>query len=369
MYAVAVSLAGVGFATALRQAMSRAVQWRSKILGVAPVVVGKAAQVLTGLRTTASTMIQNLTLKVKSVADSARGVLAWARQALSAARGAARGIANKLRSTLGSVGEAVLGLLSSLLAPARNALDRLLKAGSDVLLDGIRQVRVAAAGAVAFVKEQVGTVLDAALAIVVQLVREVVKVALEQARRAMDAVNQKVRAARAQLQAVGSVARAMLFAARSRAGNGIVTAIAVITTAMANGSRQLTTGRGRRAFRQYAKLWQMVVRGLRTRAKVRFASSMASVKLFERAGKEAIGASQAEARASYGATRTSLKDLETTAVNEAGGLGTSVGEAAKVATGAIDAAVTEGETLIREVAGEGEGDARELRGLINRSGQ
>ena len=242
MYAVAVSLAGVGFAAALRQAMSRAVQWRSKILGIAPVVVGKAAQVLTGLRTTASTMIQNITFKVKSVADAAKGVLAWARQALSAARGAARGIANKLRSTLGSVGEAVLSLLSSLLAPARNALDRLLKAGSDVLLDGMRQVRVAAAGAVAFVKEQVSLVLDAALAIVVQLVREVVKAALEQARRAMDAVNQKVRAARAQLQAVGAVARAMLFAARSRAGNGIVTAIAAITSAMANGSRQLDDG-------------------------------------------------------------------------------------------------------------------------------
>jgi hypothetical protein len=369
MVAAGVSLAGLGFATALRQAMSRAVQWRGKILGIAPTVVGKAARMLTNLRTTASTMIQNITLKVKSVADAAKGVLGWARQALGIARAAARGIANKLRSALGGVGEAVLRFLSSLVAPARTALDQLLKTGSDVLLDGIKQVRVAAASAVAFVKEEVGTVLEAALAKVVELVRRVVKAALERARRAMDVIYKKVGEARKQLLTVGRIARALLLAARSRASNGTGTAMALIVAAMANGYRQLTTGRGRRVLRQNWKMWLTVIRDLRRRAKSRFTTGKAIVKRFDGAGRAAIGAARAEARANYRATRASLKDLERTAANEASGLGSSVGEAAKIAAGAIDAAVTEGETLIREVAGEGDRDKHELQGLINRTGK
>ena len=168
--AVAVSLAATGFVNTLRVATSRAVQWRSKIMGFAPKIAGKAARMLTSLRTNASKAIQNVAFKVKSVADAAKGVLAWARRALGTARAAARAIGSKLRSVLGGAGEAVLKLLSGLLAPARKALSGLLKAGSEIVLDGIRRVRANAASAVAFVAEEVGTRLEAALGKVVDAV-------------------------------------------------------------------------------------------------------------------------------------------------------------------------------------------------------
>jgi hypothetical protein len=61
--------------------------------------------------------------------------------------------------------------------------------------------------------------------------------------------------------------------------------------------------------------------------------------------------------------------VETTAATEAGELRASVGEAATTASGAIDAAVTEAEALIQDVAGEGDRDARELQGLVGRVGK
>ena len=366
---VAVSLAAAGFANALRLTMSRAVQWRSKILGFAPKVVTKAARMLTGLRMTASKMIQNIVLKVKSVADAAKGVIAWARQALGLARAAVRGIGNKLRSALGGAGEAVLKLLSSLLDPARKALGGLLKAGSEILLDGIKRVRADAASAVAFVAEEVGTRLETALAKVVDLVRAVVKAAREQARRAMAVIAEKIRLIRNQLLSLTLIARSMLSAARARANEGTSAALAAIAAAIANGYPQLRSGRGRRAFRRFAKMWRLGVRRMRRRARSQLASGMAGVKLFQGIGKAVVGGARAEARANYQATRTSLTNAETIVAIEAGELGISVGVAAALAAGAIDAAVTEGETIIREIAGEGDGDARELQGLINRVGK
>ena len=366
---VAVSLAAAGFANALRLTMSRAVQWRSKILGFAPKVVTKAARMLTGLRMTASKMIQNIVLKVKSVADAAKGVIAWARQALGLARAAVRGIGNKLRSALGGAGEAVLKLLSSLLDPARKALGGLLKAGSEILLDGIKRVRADAASAVAFVAEEVGTRLETALAKVVDLVRAVVKAAREQARRAMAVIAEKIRLIRNQLLSLTLLARSMLSAARARASEGTSAALAAIAAAIANGYPQLRSGRGRRAFRRFAKMWRLGVRRMRRRARSQLASGMAGVKLFQGIGKAVVGGARAEARANYQATRTSLTNAETIVAIEAGELGISVGVAAALAAGAIDAAVTEGETIIREIAGEGDGDARELQGLINRVGK
>ena len=366
---VAVSLAAAGFANALRLTMSRAVQWRSKILGFAPKVVTKAARMLTGLRMTASKMIQNIVLKVKSVADAAKGVIAWARQALGLARAAVRGIGNKLRSALGGAGEAVLKLLSSLLDPARKALGGLLKAGSEILLDGIKRVRADAASAVAFVAEEVGTRLETALAKVVDLVRAVVKAAREQARRAMAVIAEKIRLIRNQLLSLTLIARSMLSAARARANEGTSAALAAIAAAIANGYPQLRSGRGRRAFRRFAKMWRLGVRRMRRRARSQLASGMAGVKLFQGIGKAVVGGARAEARANYQATRTSLTNAETIVAIEAGELGMSVGVAAALTAGAIDAAVTEGETIIREIAGEGDGDARELQGLINRAGK
>jgi hypothetical protein len=93
------------------------------------------------------------------------------------------------------------------------------------------------------------------------------------------------------------------------------------------------------------------------------------VKLYKENGTALVRGVRGEARGNYEATRTSLTNLETTAAIEAGELGMSVGVAAALAAGAIDAAVTEGETIIREIAGEGDGDARELQGLINRVGK
>ncbi len=369
MSAVAVPLAAVGFALALRQTMSRAVQWRSKLLDIGPKVVRTATRMLTGLRTSASLTIQNIALKVKSVADAAKGVLAWARKAVSAALSTVRSFAKQLRSALGGVGEAVLKVLSSLLAPARSALERLLKAGSEVLLEGIKQVRVAAAAAVAFVVEEVGPRLEAALAKVVSLVRAVVKSALQMALRAKAEIDLKVNAARAPLIAMVHLARTMIVGARSRAKERIAASMALLTTVRANGYPQLRSGRGRRAFRQNARMWLAFAKPLRTRAMVRFASGMASVKGFETAGNAVVRAVRAEARANYRATRTSLMDLETTAVNEADELRATVGEAAVMATGAVADAVMEGETLIREIAGEGDRDAHELEGLVNRVGK
>ena len=141
----AVAMAGVGFVSVLRQTVSRAARSRGTFFRIAPKLAGTAGRMLTGLRITASTMIQNVARKVKSVADAAKGVMAWARETLGAARGAAQGIADKIRSALGGVGEAVVAFLSSLLGPAREALARLRQAAAEVLLDGIKQVRAAAA--------------------------------------------------------------------------------------------------------------------------------------------------------------------------------------------------------------------------------
>ena len=93
------------------------------------------------------------------------------------------------------------------------------------------------------------------------------------------------------------------------------------------------------------------------------------MKAFQGAGEKAIGSARAEASANYQATRASLVDLETTAASEASELVKSVADAGAKATEAADAAVTEGEKLIREIAGEGDGDASELQGLISRSGK
>jgi hypothetical protein len=93
------------------------------------------------------------------------------------------------------------------------------------------------------------------------------------------------------------------------------------------------------------------------------------VRLFKENGTALVRGVRGEARGNYEATRTSLTDLETTAAIEAAELGQSVVEAASPAAGAIETAATEGEALVREIAGEGDGDARELQGLINRVGK
>lgn len=367
--AVAISLAATGFANALRVTTSRAVQWRSKIMGFAPKVARTAARMLTSLRTNASNAIRNVALKVRSVAEAARGVLAWARRALGTARAAARAIGSKLRSALGGAGEAVLKLLSSLLSPARKALGGLLKAGSEILLEGVKRVRANAASAVAFVAEEVGTRLGAALAKVVDAVRTVVRAALDRARHAMAVIQGNVRPILLRLMLVTSLARSMLTAARSRATQGTRAALAAIATAIATGYPLLASARGRRAFRRAAKRWRVAVRGLGSSAKGRLASSGATVRLYRDTGMALVRGVQGEARGNYEATRTSLTALETTAAIEAGELGMSVGVAAGLAIGAIETAVAEGEALIREVAGQGDGDARELQGLINRVGK
>jgi hypothetical protein len=285
------------------------------------------------------------------------------------ARAAARGLASRLRSALGGVGEAVLKLLSGLLAPARKALSGLLKAGAELLLDGIKRVRASAASATAFVEEEVGARLEALLAKVVDLVRAVVRAALERARQAMVVIAQKVGEVRGQFLALTLLARSLLAAARSRANEGTSEALAAISTAIANGYPQLRSARGRMAFRQSARMWRVGVRRMRTLARGQLASGKANVKLFQSAGKAVVGGVSAEASANYEATRASLANVETIAAVEAAQLGLSVGEAATVAVGAIDAAAVEGETLIREIAGEGDGDARELQGLITRVGK
>jgi len=366
--AIGVFIAVAGFGLALRQAMSRAVQWRSKILAIAPKVVTNATRMLTNLRTNASLSIRNIALKVKSVADAAKGVIAWARQAVSAALASARSFAKQLRSALGGAGDAVMKFLSNLLAPARKALGQLLKSGSEVLLEGIKQVRVAAAGAVAWVKEEVGTRLEAALTKITDLVGAAVQVALKKARRTMTEIDQKVAAAREQLKARMFAARMIVILARSRANERIGASAALLATAVANGYGRLRTGRGRRAFRQQATVWRRMVKSLTTSVRRRFVTDFLRVHALYKGGKTAIGAARANARANYGATRRSLTNLETTAGNEASELRASVGAAAAMATGAIDAAVTEGETLIREIAGEGDRDAHQLQELINRAG-
>jgi hypothetical protein len=145
--------------------------------------------------------------------------------------------------------------------------------------------------------------------------------------------------------------------------------LAAVATANATGYPLLTSARGRRAFRRTAKGWRVAVRSLRSSAKGRLASGVATVRLYKENGTALVRGVRGEARANYEATRTSLTNLETTAAIEAGELGMSVGVAAGLAMGAIETAVTEGEALIREIAGQGDGDARELQGLINRVGK
>jgi len=109
------------------------------------------------------------------------------------------------------------------------------------------------------------------------------------------------------------------------------------------------------------------VRDLRRSGRSRIAADKARVKSLQAGATIALATARAEAHGAYRATRASLNEVETTAATQAGELRTSVAEAAAAATGAIDGAVTEAESLIQEVAGEGDRDARELQGLIGRA--
>ena len=212
------------------------------------------------------------------------------------------------------------------------------------------------------------TRLDAALAAAVDLVRDLVKAARERARRAKAANDKRFAAVRAGLGTVRQITRGLLATARTTLRTGFSGGTRLIATAISNGSGQLATRLGRRTFFRQAKMSRTAVGDLRRRGRTRIAASASNVKLFDSAAKTAIATARAEARANYAATRTSLMGVETTAIIEADELRTSVGEAAKTATGAINAAVTEGETLIREIAGGGDRDARELQTLVGRAG-
>jgi hypothetical protein len=365
----AVVMAGVGFADVMRETMSRAARSRTAILHVASTLAGAASTSLTTLRTAAATAIQNVAGKVRFVADAAKGVIAWARQTLGAARGAARAIAGQIRSALGGVGEAVLAFLSNLLAPARQALHKLVKAGADVLRDGVAKVREAAANAVAFVKDEVATRLESLLATAVELVGRLVTAALERARRVKAANDKRLAAARRRLRALRRAARGMLAGARATLATGVAQAIQLVATALANGWGRLASRLGRRAFSRQAKNFLAVVRSLRRSGRSRISEDTMHVASFEASAGVALAAAQAEARDAYETTRTSLTAVESTAAAEAGELRTSIGEAAASATGAIDAAVTEAEALIQDVTGEGDRDARELQGLVGQVGK
>jgi hypothetical protein len=366
---VAVVMAGVGFADVLRQTMGRAVRLRTAILHIAPTLAGKAGESLTTLRMAVGTAIQNIAGKVRFVADAAKGVIAWARQALGAARGAARAIAGQIRSALGGVGEAVLAFLSNLLAPARQALDRLLKAGADVLRDGVAKVRRAAANAVAFVRDEVATRLETLLAAAVELVGRLVRAALERARRVRAANDKRLAAARRRLGALHWAARGMLAGARATLRAGIAQAVELVATAIASGVSGLSSRRAGNAFNQKAMGWLAIVRSLRRSGRSRISEDTMQVTSYEASAMVALAAAQGEARDAYETTHASLTAVETTAATEAGELRASVGEAATTAASGIDAAVTEAEALIQDVAGDGDRDARELQGLVGRVGK
>ena len=211
--------------------------------------------------------------------------------------------------------------------------------------------------------------LDATLAAAVDLVRDLVKAARERARRAKAATDKRFAAVRAGLGAGRQVTRGLLTTARTTLSTGFSNGIRLIATAISNGSGRLATRLGRRTFFRQAKMWRTAARDLRRRGKTRIAASTTNVKLFDSAAKTAIATAQAESRADYAATRTSLEGVETTAKSQAAELRTSVGDAAKATTGAIDAAVTEGEALIKEIAGAGDRDAGELQALVGRAGR
>ena len=240
--------------------MSRAARSRDAFLRIAPKLAGTAGRILTGLRTTASTMHPERRPEgeVRRRCREGRHGLGTGDPERCAWRRARD--RRRIRSALGGVGEAVVAFLSSLLGPAREALARLRQAGAEVLLDGIKQVRAAAAKAVAFVKEDVVTRLDAALAAAVGLVRDLAKAALERARRAKAANDRRFAAVRAGLGAARQVTRGLLARARTTLITGFSNGTRLVATAISNGGGQLATRLGRRTFFRQAKMWRTVVR-------------------------------------------------------------------------------------------------------------